>query len=83
MSKDEYSLKAGCHTYITLLRNGTFVRCYDNDIMEADDIIKAIEKYTGSKITKLKLQNDISAFNGFHFLGRGFRNFITQEVNNG
>lgn len=80
MTKDTYSLKAGSHTYITLLRNGAFVRCYDNDLFEADDIIKSIEKYTDSKVTELKLENDISEFNGFHFLGKGFRNFITQEV---
>ena len=42
-----YTIRCGSHTYVTLEWNDKFLKCYDNDMINAEDIILEIEKRTG------------------------------------
>lgn len=47
MKKDKYTIRCGCHKYITLEWNEKFIFCLDNDLIRAEEMIYKIEKRTG------------------------------------
>lgn len=46
MKENGFTIRCGCHTYITLEFDGKFVFCLDNDMMYAEEMIHRIEKRT-------------------------------------
>lgn len=73
-----WSMKCGCHNYITLFYDGKNVRCFDNDNSAnneyyAENIIAAIEKRTRMKITEIPIIGNIEDFDGLRFLKGGFK----------
>lgn len=76
-----WSMKCSCHTYITLMYDDKFVKCFDNCCSRkvglneyyAENIISAIEKRTGMKITDIPIVGKVSDFDGLRFLNGGFK----------
>lgn len=80
--KQRWSMKCGCHIYITLFYDGKFVHCYDNDCFAENEknndyymeyVIEKIEKRTGLKITDINIIGDVEDFDGLRFLNGGFK----------
>lgn len=78
---DGWSMRCGCHNYITLYFNGKFVHCYDNDLFDenplrdeyyTEHIIASIERRTRKKITEIPIIGSIEDFDGMRF-STGFR----------
>ena len=77
-----WSMKCGCHNYITLFYDGKFVHCFDNDFRHenplkdeyyTEHIIATIEKRTKMKITDIPIIGRIEDFDGMRFLHGGFK----------
>ena len=71
-----WSMKCGCHTYVTLFYDGEFVCCYDNSCGEdkyMEHVIEKIEKKTRMKFTDIPIIGSTSDFDGLRFLYGGFK----------
>lgn len=74
-----YTLRCGGHTYITLEFNGSFIRCYDNDIHYMEEIIYQIEKRTGMKFRDIPIKGTEDDFLGLRFFNGGWKRNLWNE----
>lgn len=71
-----YTIRCGSHTYVTLEWNDKFLKCYDNDMINAEDIILEIEKRTGLNFKDIAIKGSKDDFRGLRFFKGGWkRNF--------
>jgi len=68
-----YTIRCGCHIYVTLEWNDQFIHCYDNDMYYMEDIISAIEARTRQKFTEIPIKGSIQDFDGLRFRNGGFK----------
>lgn len=57
-----YTIRCGCHTYVTLEYDGQFVMCLDNDGIYAEEIIYQIEKRTGMDFQNIPINGKKGRF---------------------
>ena len=74
-----YTIRCGCHTYITLEYNGKFVMCLDNDGMYAEEMIFRIEKRTGMKFQDIPIKGSKDDFSGLVFFRGGWKRDFWNE----
>lgn len=73
---EEYTIRCSGHTYVTLEWNDKFLKCFDNDIMYAEDIILKVEKRTGMNFKDIPTKGNKEDFRGLRFFNGGWkRNF--------
>ena len=68
-----WSIRCSSHTYVTLMYDGKFVICLDNDTQYMELIINYVEKRTQLKFTDIPILGSIEDFDGLRFLNGGFK----------
>lgn len=74
-----YTIRCGSCIYITLEWNDKFIRCYDNDMMYAQDIILEIEKRTGLNFQDITVKGSKEDFRGLRFFNGGWHRKFCEE----
>lgn len=70
---DKYKIRCEGHNYVTLTRNGAFLRCFDNDMMWAEEIILKIEAFTGKDFKDIEIDGKPEDFEGLRFFNGGWK----------
>ena len=70
---EEYAIRCGGCTYVTLEWNDKFLKCFDNDMMYAEDIILAVEKRTGMNFKDISIKGNKEDFRGLRFFNGGWK----------
>ena len=70
---EEYTIRCGGCTYVTLEWNDKFLNCFDNDMMYAEDIILAVEKRTGMNFKDISIKGNKEDFRGLRFFNGGWK----------
>lgn len=74
-----YTIRCGCHTYVTLEYDGTFLMCLDNDMMYAEEIISRIETRTRMKFQDIPIDGRKDDFSGLVFFTGGWKRDFWNE----
>ena len=73
MKDNGFTIRCGCHTYITLEFDGKFVFCLDNDMMYAEEMIHRIEKRTQMNFQDIPIKGcSKDDFQGLRFFNGGW-----------
>ena len=73
---EEYTIRCDGCEYVTLEWNDKFLKCFDNDMMYAEDIILAVEKRSGMNFKDISIKGNKEDFIGLRFFNGGWkRNF--------
>lgn len=67
-----YTIRCGCHTYITLEWNDKFIFCLDNDLIYAEEMIYEIEKRTKMNFQDIQIKGRKEDFSGLRFFNGGW-----------
>ena len=70
---EEYAIRCGGCTYVTLEWNDKFLKFFDNDMMYAEDIILAVEKRTGMNFKDISIKGNKEDFRGLRFFNGGWK----------
>lgn len=79
MKKDKYTIRCGCHKYITLEWNEKFIFCLDNDLIRAEEMIYKIEKRTGMNFQDIPIKGCKDDFQGLSFFNGGWKRDFWKE----
>lgn len=73
MKKQGYTIRCGCHQYITLEYDGEFIFCLDNDFDYAEEMICRIETRTGMDFQDIPIKGSKDDFQGLRFFTGGWK----------
>lgn len=74
-----YTIRCTGHNYLTLEYNDKFIRCFDNDMEYAEEIIYKIQKRTGMKFQNIPIKGSKDDFSGLRFFNGGWKRDFWKE----
>lgn len=74
-----YTLRCGCHNYVTLEYDGKLIFCLDNDMHYAEEIIYMVESRTNMRFIDIPIMGRAKDFDGLRFFNGGWKRKFWEE----